>query len=323
MTSDTDQQRRGTRPETDAAPLPPRPGLDASDGVRPRGGDAAGRGEGSGGAPRPARHGKGLRGLRRPLGIGIVTLWLSVIVLLPLAALTVAAFDEGLAGFWEAVTAPAALASLWVTVLVSAVVALVNAVLGTLVAWVLVRDEFRGKRFVNAVIDLPFALPTIVASIVLLSLYGPNSPIGVELNATRWGLVVALLFVTLPFVVRSVQPVLIEADREVEEAAASLGATTWTTFRRIVLPTLAPAILSGTGLAFARAIGEYGSVVLIGGNIPRETQVTSQYIQQQIEIDRPLNAAAVSVALLAIAFVTLLLLRVVSSRSQRREERDA
>jgi len=322
VTSDTDQRRRGPHPETDAAPLPPRPGATAPDGRRPRG-DEATHGAGSGGAARRRRHGRGLRGLRRPLGIGIVTLWLSVIVLLPLAALTVAAFDEGLAGFWEAVTAPAALASLWVTVLVSAVVALINAVLGTLVAWVLVRDQFRGKRFVNAVIDLPFALPTIVASIVLLSLYGPNSPIGVELNATRWGLVVALLFVTLPFVVRSVQPVLIEADREVEEAAASLGATTWTTFRRIVLPTLAPAILSGTGLAFARAIGEYGSVVLIGGNIPRETQVASQYIQQQIEIDRPLNAAAVSVALLAIAFVTLLLLRVVSSRSQRREERDA
>src|SRR6478672_2158725 len=271
--------------------------------------------------PTPSRRRR--LGLARPLGIGVVTLWLSLIVLLPLAALTVAAFGEGLAGFWHAITSPAALASLWVTVLVSAVVALVNAVLGTLVAWVLVRDEFRGKRFVNAVIDLPFALPTIVASIVLLSLYGPNSPIGVELNATRWGLVVALLFVTLPFVIRSVQPVLIEADREVEEAAASLGATTWTTFRRIVLPTLAPAILSGTGLAFARAIGEYGAVVLIGGNIPRETQVASQYIQQQIEIDRPLNAAAVSVALLAIAFVTLLLLRVVSSRSQRREERDA
>jgi sulfate transport system permease protein len=262
-------------------------------------------------------------GLARPLGVGVVTLWLSVIVLLPLAALTVAAFDEGLAGFWEAITSPAALAALTVTVVVSAVVALVNAVLGTLVAWVLVRDEFRGKRIVNAIIDLPFALPTIVASIVLLALYGPNSPIGVQLNATRWGLVVALLFVTLPFVVRSVQPVLIETDREVEEAAASLGASGWTTFRRIVLPSLAPAIISGTGLAFARAIGEYGSVVLIGGNIPRETQVASQYIQQQIEVDRPQAAAAVSVALLAIAFLTLLVLRTVSSRTQRREERDA
>ncbi|WP_404391331.1 sulfate ABC transporter permease subunit CysT [Humibacillus xanthopallidus] len=259
----------------------------------------------------------------RPFGIGVVTLWLSVIVLLPLAALTVAAFEDGWAGFWEAVTAPSAIATLQVTVLVSAVVAVINAVTGTLIAWVLIRDDFRGKRFVNAIIDLPFALPTIVASIVLLSLYGPNSPINLQLNATRSGLIVALLFVTLPFVVRSVQPVLIEADREVEEAAASLGASNWTTFRRVVLPTLAPAVLSGTGLSFARAIGEYGSVVLIGGNIPRETQVASQYIQQQIEIDRPVNAAAVSVVLLAIAFVTLLLLRFVASRTQRREERDA
>ncbi len=262
-------------------------------------------------------------GVARPLGVGVVTLWLSVIVLLPLAALTVSAFSEGWSGFWSAVTAPAALAALWVTVLVSAVVAVVNAVAGTLIAWVLVRDEFPGKRIVNAIIDLPFALPTIVASIVLLSLYGPNSPIDVQLNATRWGLVVALLFVTLPFVVRSVQPVLIEADREVEEAAASLGASGWTTFRRVILPTLAPAVLGGTGLAFARAIGEYGSVVLIGGNIPRETQVASQYIQQQIEIDRPVNAAAVSVALLSIAFLTLLVLRVLAGRNHRREEQDA
>jgi len=265
--------------------------------------------------PRPRRSDR-----IQPLGVGLATLWLSVIVLLPLAALTVAAFQDGWTGFWEAVTAPAAWAALRVTVLVSAIVAGLNAVMGTVIAWVLVRDTFPGQRVVNALIDLPFALPTIVASIVLLSLYGPSSPIGVQLNATTWGLVVALAFVTLPFVVRSVQPVLIEADREVEEAAASLGASSWTTFRRIVLPTLAPAIVSGTGLAFARAIGEYGSVVLIGGNIPRETQVASQYIQQQIEIDRPVNAAAVSVALLFIAFVTLLVLRWFSSRSQRREE---
>ena len=265
----------------------------------------------------------GAAGRVNPLGIGIVTLWLSVIVLLPLAALTVASFEDGLSGFWRAVTAPTAFASLAVTVAVSAVVAVINAVMGTLIAWVLVRDEFPGKRIVNALIDLPFALPTIVASIVLLSLYGPNSPIDVHLNATRWGLVVALAFVTLPFVVRSVQPVLIEADREVEEAAASLGASGWTTFRRVMLPVLAPAIFGGAGLAFARAIGEYGSVVLIGGNIPRETQVASQYIQQQIEIDRPQAAAAVSVALLAIAFVTLFVLRVLSTRAQRRQEQAA
>ncbi|MGF0246297.1 sulfate ABC transporter permease subunit CysT [Rhodococcus erythropolis] len=255
-----------------------------------------------------------------PLGIGVATLWLSVIVLLPLAALTATAFDEGISGFWDAVTAPVALASLRVTLLVSVIVALINVVMGTIIAWVLVRDDFPGKRIVNSMIDLPFALPTIVASIVLLSLYGPQSPIDIHLNATQPGLIVALAFVTLPFVVRSVQPVLMEVDREVEEAAASLGASNWTIFRSVVLPTLAPAVISGAGLAFARAIGEYGSVVLIGGNIPRVTQMTSQFIQQQIEIDRPTNAAAVSVALLAIAFVTLFVLRIFASRGQRREE---
>jgi sulfate transport system permease protein len=272
--------------------------------------------------PRP-RTPRQRRAIGRPLGVGLVGLWLSIMVLLPLAALTVTSFEEGWSGFWSAITAPVALASLRVTVLAAAVVAIINSVMGTLIAWVLVRDDFRGKRMVNAFIDLPFALPTIVASIVLLSLYGPKSPIDIHLNATQPGLVVALAFVTLPFVVRSVQPVLIEADREVEEAAASLGASNWTTFRRVVLPTLAPAVISGTGLAFARAIGEYGSVVLIGGNIPRETQVASQYIQQQIEIDRPVNAAAVSVALLAIAFVTLFALRLAAGRAQRREEESA
>ncbi len=278
-------------------------------------------------APRPGRRPPlsrpGSSGRVSGLTLGVVVTWLSLIVLLPLAALTVTSFSDGWAGFWNAVTAPVALAALATTILVSAVVALLNVVVGTLIAWVLVRDEFWGKRFVDALIDLPFALPTIVASIVLLSLYGPNSPIGVELNATRWGLIVALAFVTLPFVVRSVQPVLLEVDRDVEQAAASLGASNWTTFRRVVLPTLAPAVISGGGLAFARAIGEYGSVVLIGGNIPRETQVASQYIQQQIEIDRPVNAAAVSVALLAISFATLLVLRFFASRGQEREERSA
>ncbi|RBO88373.1 sulfate transport system permease protein [Nocardia puris] len=250
----------------------------------------------------------------------MAVLWLSIIVLLPLAALTVASFDAGFSGFWDAVTAPVALASLRVTVLVSVVVALINVVMGTLIAWVLVRDEFPGKGLVNTLIDLPFALPTIVASIVLLSLYGPQSPIDVHLNATKPGLVVALAFVTLPFVVRSVQPVLMELDKDVEQAALSLGANNWTTFRRIVLPALAPAIISGGGLAFARAIGEFGSVVLIGGNIPRETQVASQYIQQQIEIDRPLNAAAVSVALLGISFLVLVTLRVLAERTARKDK---
>jgi len=255
-----------------------------------------------------------------PLGYGLVTVWLSVIVLLPLAALAATSVQGGVAGFWDAVTAPTALAALKVTVLVSLVVAVVNAVMGTLVAWVLVRDDFPGRRVVDAVIDLPFALPTIVASIVLLALYGPGSPVGLHLSATRPGLVVALAFVTLPFVVRAVQPVLLEADRDVEQAAASLGAGNLAIFRRVVLPSLLPALCSGAGLAFARAIGEYGSVVLIGGNIPRHTQVASQYIQQQIEVDRPQNAAAVSVTLLAIAFLSLFVLRVAAGRGRRKQE---
>ncbi len=277
-------------------------------------------------APAPASRRRTRRaritGTVGPLGIGVATLWLSLIVLLPLAALATHSLSDGFGGFWDAVTAPAALATLRVTVGVSIVVAAINAVMGTIIAWVLVRDEFPGKRVVNALIDLPFALPTIVASIVLLSLYGPQSPIGLQLNATQPGLVIALAFVTLPFVIRAVQPVLLEVDREVEEAAASLGASNFTIFRTVVLPVLAPAILGGTGLAFARAIGEYGSIVLIGGNIPYQTQVASQYIQQQIEIDRPVNAAAVSVVLLLIAFVALFVLRWVASRGLRRQEND-
>jgi sulfate transport system permease protein len=240
------------------------------------------------------------------LGLGVATLWLSVIVLLPLAAVVAKSFEGGLSGFWDAITA---LAALTLTVAVSALVAVIDVSTGTLIAWVLVRDEFRGKNLVNAIIDLPFALPTIVASIVLLALYGPHSPIGLDLYATRPALVVALLFVTLPFVVRSVQPVLMEVDREAEEAAASLGAGGWTCFRRIILPALRPALLGGAGLAFARAIGEFGSVVLIGGGIPRDTEVASQYIAKQVEIDRPASAAAVSVALLFISFAVLFVLR--------------
>jgi sulfate transport system permease protein len=269
-------------------------------------------------APRPRAARRQIGGIG-PVGLGVAVLWLSLIVLLPLAAIAVESVEDGIGGFIDAIDAPAARAALLVTLGVSAVVTLVNAVMGTLIAWVLVRDEFPGKSVVNALIDLPFALPTIVASIVLLSLYGPQSPFDIHLNATRPALVIALLFVTLPFVVRAVQPVLIELDREVEEAAASLGASSLVTFRRIILPALLPAILSGAGLAFTRAIGEYGSVVLIGGGIPRRTEVASQYIQKQIEIDRFVNAAAVSVTLLIIAFLTLFLLRVLGSRAARRE----
>ncbi|MGZ4739121.1 MAG: ABC transporter permease, partial [Ilumatobacteraceae bacterium] len=179
---------------------------------------------------------------------------------------------------------------------------LVNAVFGTLIAWVLVRDDFRGKRVVETLIDLPFALPTIVAGLVLITLYGAHSPIGLELAYTRAGVVVALLFVTLPFVVRTVQPVLLELDVEMEHAAASLGAGRLTIFRRIVLPNLLPAISAGTALAFARAISEFGSTVLIAPNLP----VASVHIFAQIETDNTVGAAAVATVLLLIALVVLI-----------------
>jgi sulfate transport system permease protein len=189
--------------------------------------------------------------------------------------------------------------------------------MGTLIAWVLVRDEFRGKSLVNALIDLPFALPTIVAGLTLLALYGPNSPVGVSIAFTRVGIVVALLLVSLPFVVRAVQPVLLELDTEMEQAAASLGASNLTIFRRVIFPNLVPAILGGTGLAFARALGEFGSLVLIAGNVPFDTQVSSLYIVGQIESDRPASAAAVSVSLLALSLAALLVLSALERWSSR------
>jgi sulfate transport system permease protein len=204
------------------------------------------------------------------------------------------------------VTTPQALAALKLTLVASAVVALVNAVAGTCIAWVLVRDEFFAKRAVNAVIDLPFALPTIVAGLTLLALWGPSSPFGINVAYTRAAVVLALLFVTLPFVVRAVQPVLLELDMEMEEAAASLGAGPLAIFRRIILPNILPAILSGVALAYARSVGEFGAVVLISGNIPFKTEVASFYIFGQIGAGDTTAAAAVSVVLLAISLAVLL-----------------
>jgi len=240
------------------------------------------------------------------LTVGISTAYLTLVVLLPLAALLWRAKAEGGPTFWDAVTSPEAVAALKLTLAAALVVALIDAVMGTLTAWVLVRDDFRGKGIVNAVIDLPFALPTIVAGLTLLALYGPGSPLGVNIAFTRTAVAFALLFVTLPFVVRTVQPVLHELDIEMEEAAASLGAGRLAIFRRIVLPNLFPAILSGVALAFARAIGEFGSVVLISGNLPFKTQVASVYIFGELESDNIAGAAAVSVVLLVISFVVLL-----------------
>jgi sulfate transport system permease protein len=219
------------------------------------------------------------------------------------------------------VTAPAAVAALKLTFVASLLVVLVNAVFGTLIAWVLVRDDFRGKSVVNAIIDLPFALPTIVAGLVLLAVYGPMSPIDLNLAYTRAAVVLALLFVTLPFVVRAVQPVLLELDREMEEAAASLGASQVTTFRRIVLPNLMPAILSGAALSFGKAVGEFGSVVLISGNIPFDTEVASVNIFKSIESDDQAAAAAVSVVLLVLSLVVLFAADLLERRSRRHDAR--
>jgi len=250
-------------------------------------------------------------------GLGVAVLWLSLLVLLPLTAVVAKGAGDGWSGFWDAIDNHAALTAIRLTVLSSLAVAAVNVVLGTLIAWVLVRDDFWGKRVVEAVIDIPFALPTIVAGLVLLTLYGQQSSIGVHWYATNQGVLVALLFVTLPFVVRTVQPVLLALDREAEEAAASLGAEPLTTFRRIILPALAPAIASGTALAFGRAMGEYGSVLLISGGLPR-TSVASQYVFTQIENDEYVSAAAVSTVLLLISVAVLAVLGEVQRRAARR-----
>jgi sulfate transport system permease protein len=237
-------------------------------------------------------------------------LYLSVIVLIPLAAVVVKAVSQSPSTFWTSVTNPLALKALEVTLGVSVVVAGIGAVMGTVVAWVLVRDEFPGKRIINALIDLPFALPTIVAGLTLLALYGPDSPFGLHLAYTRTAVLVALLFVTLPFVVRSVQPVLIELDREVEEAAASLGASNGVTFRRIVLPALRPAILSGAALSFARSVGEIGSLILIMGKV----QIASWVIYADIESDAPQAAASLSLVLIGLSLSVLVVMRRLGGR---------
>jgi sulfate transport system permease protein len=250
---------------------------------------------------------------------GLVMGYVSLIVLLPLAAIVATSLQSGLNAFWLAATTPAAVAALALSLGSALLVVLVNAVLGTLIAWVLVRDDFPGKGIMNALIDLPFALPTIVAGVTLLALYGPNGPTHVNLAYTRVGIVVALLFVTLPFVVRAVQPVLYALDQEVEEAAAMLGAGPALRFRRIVLPALLPAMLSGGALAFARAVGEFGSVVLISGNIPFNTELAAVHIFGDLESDDTAGAASVAVVLLALSLLVMLLISAVERWGARHE----
>jgi sulfate transport system permease protein len=265
-------------------------------------------------------------GIRLPvvgagLGRGLAGLYLSLMVLLPLAAVVAKSTEGGLSAFWDSVSGSQSVAALKLTVIASLIVVAINAVFGTIIAWILVRDEFPGKGAVNAMIDLPFALPTIVAGLTLLTLYGSESPIGLNIAFTRVAVVFALCFVTLPFVVRAVQPLLMELDREMEEAATSLGAGGFTVFRRIIFPNLLPGILAGVTLAFARALGEFGSLVLISGNIPFKTEVSSVFIFSQIQSDREVTAAAVSVVLLAIAVVILAVIAFLSRRSLRHAAR--
>jgi sulfate transport system permease protein len=256
-----------------------------------------------------------------------VITFLGTVVALPIAALVWSSTKNGADGFWDVVTSNQSMAALKLSLLMAALAAVTNGVLGTVTAWMLVRDDFRGKGFVNAVIDLPFALPTIVVGLLIIALYGLQTPLEFELGSwhftanvtfTRWAIYLALLFVTLPFVVRTVQPLLIELDTEMEEAARSLGASEFAVFRRIVLPNILPGILSGLTMAFARAVGEVGSVILITGNLPFKTEVASVFILQRIDGD-PHGAAAVSVVLLTISFIVLLLVGAMRRYAMRHE----
>jgi sulfate/thiosulfate transport system permease protein len=251
------------------------------------------------------------------LGLGVALLWFSLLVLIPLTAVLVQASEGGWSAYWEALRSPQTLAALRLTVGQAILVTAVNVFMGTAIAWVLVRDHFPGKQVLEVVIDIPFALPTIVAGLVLLSLYGPSSPLGVNWANTPVAVFLAFLFVTLPFIVRTVQPVLLEIEPEVEEAAASLGATQFTIFRRVILPSLTPAIASGAALSFCRAISEYGSLVLLSGNLPYSTEVASVRILSYIEGDKLTDAAAVASILLIVALVVIVILDVISRRVTR------
>ncbi len=264
-----------------------------------------------------------LPGFRLTLGFAVT--YLSLIVLIPLAVLVARAGELGLDGIWRVATTPRVLAALEVSFFISAAAAAVNAVFGVIVAWVLVRYDFPGRRLLDAAVDLPFALPTAVAGIALAALYAENgwigsllAPFGIEIAFTPLGILVALIFIGLPFVVRTVQPVLQDFDHEVEEASATLGATRRQTVFRVVLPGLTPALLTGVALAFARAVGEYGSVIFIAGNMPFISEIAPLVIVTRLEEFDYAGAAAVATVMLAISFLTLLAINGLQAFSRRR-----
>jgi len=252
------------------------------------------------------------------LGLGVALTWFSLLVLIPLAMVVATAGADGFGGFLDTITNSQTLSAVELTVIQALLVTAVNIVMGTVIAWVLVRDRFPGKRVLNVVIDIPFALPTIVAGLVLLSLYGPNSPLGVDVANTRAAVFLALAFVTLPFIVRTVQPVLEELEADVEEASASLGASRLTTFRRIILPSLVPSIAAGAALSFARGISEYGSLVLLSGNLPNRTEVASVRVLTYIEGGDIASAAAVATLMLLVALAVIVALDLIQRRVARR-----
>lgn len=259
------------------------------------------------------------------LTLGFALFYLSVIVLIPLAALLLRPWELGVDGVIAAVTAPRVIAALQLSFGAAFVACLINAVFGLIVAWVLVRYEFPGKRVIDALVDLPFALPTAVAGIALTTLYAPNGwigqylePLGVKVAYTPLGVVFALTFIGLPFVVRSLQPVLADLEKEFEEAAASLGATRMQTFQRVIFPAVLPAWLTGVALAFARAVGEYGSVIFIAGNLPMVSEIAPLLIIIKLEQYDYAGAAAVGSAMLAISFLLLLAINVLQAWARAR-----
>ena len=258
------------------------------------------------------------------LTIGFTILYLSLIVLIPLAGVFIKSAGLGFGGFWDVVTTPRVLAALKLSFGAALIGAVINAIFGSLVAWVFVRYEFPGKRIFDAMIDLPFALPTAVAGIALTALYSGNGwigqflePHGIKVAFTPLGVVVACTFIGLPFVVRTVQPVLEDAEKELEEAAASLGANRWQTITRVILPSVFPALLTGFALAFARAVGEYGSIIFIAGNLPMVSEIAPLLIIIKLEEFDYEGATAVAAAMLILSFTLLLLVNLLQAYSRR------
>lgn len=258
------------------------------------------------------------------LSLGYTILYLSVIVLLPLSAVVVKTASLSWTAFLQTVTAPRVLASYRITFGTALLAALINAVFGLLTAWVLTRYRLPGKRLIDALVDLPFALPTAVAGITLASIFAPNGwagrflePHGLKVAYTPLGILVAMTFIGLPFVVRTVQPVLADLEGELEEAAACLGATRWQTFRRVIFPILLPAILTGFSLAFARAVGEYGSIIFIAGNMPMVSEITPLLIITKLEQYDYTGATAIAMVMLAASFLILFIINLLQWRSRR------